>query len=196
MNPGRAEVLVIGPTVPAPTPYAPYASRVRMSPFATDAAVGDISGDGRADLLLADGATARVAVLRSEREAPVTTYGTGCAGTPGVPIARWHSLPKIGAATFTLGVERGLPNATCVFMLGATQLNLPLPGGCTLLVDPLVQLFTNTDVGGFGAIALPIPPAPWLVGLSLVGQWFVVDTGGQIFNILSASEGLRFTLGG
>lgn len=196
VNPGRAEVLVIGPTVPAPTPYAPYASRVRMSPFATDAAVGDVSGDGRADLLLADGAIARVAVLRSEREAPVTTYGTGCAGTPGVPIARWHSLPKIGAATFTIAVERGLPSATAVFMLGATQLNLPLPGGCTLLVDPLVQLFTNTDVDGFGAITLPIPPAPWLVGLSLVGQWFVVDTGGQIFNILSASEGLRFTLGG
>jgi hypothetical protein len=196
VNPGLATVAVIGPVAAAPTPFSAYAIRVQSTQYAADAAVGDVTEDGQADLLVADGGRERIVVLRSESPFSFTTFGTACAGTPGLPSARAQSLPKIGAQTFAIACERGLANALCVAMLGATQLAAPLPGGCFLYVDPLIQLFTVTDVTGFAAIGLPIPPETRLIGLDLVGQWFVIDAGGQILNLVSASEGFRFIVGG
>ncbi len=196
VNPGLATVEVVGPTIAVPSPFAPYAARVMQAQYAADAAVGDVTEDGQPDLLIADGGTNRVTVLRSESAHSFVTFGTGCAGTAGVPVVRWHSLPKIGSATFALAVERCLPGALTVVMLGVTQLNAPLPGGCFLYVDPLIQLFTVTDIDGFAAINLPVPPETRLLGLFLVGQWFVVDPLGQVLGFASGSEGFRFTVGG
>jgi len=196
VNPGFATVEVLGPIASAPLPFAPYDSTVARTRYAADAAVGDVTEDGQPDLLVADGGADRVLVLRSERAHQFTTFGTGCAGSAGIPAARWHSLPKIAAATFTLAAERGAANALTVAMLGVTQLAAPLPGGCFLYVDPLIQLFTVTDQDGFAAINLPLPAETRLLGLDLVGQWFVVDAGGQILGLVSGSDGFRFVVGG
>ncbi|MEZ5966788.1 MAG: FG-GAP-like repeat-containing protein [Planctomycetota bacterium] len=196
VNPGFATVEVLGPVQGSPAPFAPYATSVLQAQYVADAAVGDVTEDGQPDLLLADGGANRVVVLRSAGSHEFTTYGSGCLGSAGVPAVRWHSLPQIGAATFTLAVEHGVANALSVAMLGAVPLNAPLPGGCFLYVDPLIQLFTVTDVDGFAAINLPIPAETRLLGLTLFGQWFVVDTGGLLLGLLSASEGFRFVVGG
>lgn len=191
-----ASVEVVGPVQASPLPFAPYASVVLGTQYVADAAVGDVTEDGQPDLLLADGGADRVVVLRSAGRFEVATYGSGCLGTAGVPASRWHSLPVLGAATFTLAVEHGVASALTVAMLGAVPLSAPLPGGCTLYVDPLIQLFTVTDVDGFAALNLPIPAETRLLGLTLFGQWFVVDTGGHVLGLLSASEGFRFVVGG
>lgn len=196
VNPGLARVVVIGPIEGTPAPYSAYAIRVQAAQYAAAAAVGDVSEDGQADLLLADGGSDRVSVLRSASPSTLFTFGTACAGTNGLPAARFQSLPKIGAQTFAIACERGLPSALCVAMLGVTQLNAVLPGGCFLYVDPLIQLFTVTDTTGFATIGLPVPDETRLIGLDLLGQWFVLDAGGQILGLVSASDGFRFVVGG
>jgi hypothetical protein len=196
VNPGTAGVEVHGPIVAAPTPFVPYAARVSSLQYAADACVGDVTGDGTPDLVIADGGGARAIALRGERPAAVLTYGTGCTGTFGTPTVRSTSTPKIGAATFAVGFAGAVQNAAAVLFLGLDAASLPLPGGCSLLVDILVTVNATSDSDGAGSVALPVPYDPAFVGGGLRGQWFVLDPLGQALTLASGTGGFRVIVGG
>lgn len=196
LNPGSASVQVHGPVVATPTPFVPYASKISSLQYAPAAVSGDVTGDGIPDLLIADGGGARVLALRGERAAEVLTYGTGCTGTFGIPTVRSTSTPKIGAATFTIGFEHATANAAAVLFIGLDPANIPLPGGCSLLVDYLITVNSASDANGIGFIPLGVPYNPVFVGGGFVGQWFVLDPLGQVLNIVSGTSGFRIIVGG
>lgn len=184
-------------------PPAPPAAGDR---FGTSVAVvGDLNGDGRADLLvggpratvgaLSDAGIARV--VSFDNAAGVTPFGTGCPGSGGfVPaIGTIGGVPSVGNAAFGATVSNAMGGSVAILAIGAsstTWAGNPLPislsfaglGGCLLLVSPDALLGVGTtgagSGGGVGTIALPIPPTPALVGGLVYLQWYVVDPGPSV----------------
>ncbi|MEZ5962819.1 MAG: right-handed parallel beta-helix repeat-containing protein [Planctomycetota bacterium] len=188
------EVLVLGPIAADSSASFPYAQTFGETPL--QAAVAPITNRSADDLVVAEAASAELVVQRGRRPADVTRYGAGCSGALGVPRALWASLPQLGSATFALAFEGAQPGAPAVFALGAVPLDVPLPGGCRLLVDMLLSLGSAADATGTGTVPLAVPDARELVGASLYGQWFVVDTAGSLFGTLAVTAGLHVRLGG
>jgi hypothetical protein len=197
VNPGAARVTRLGPVIKATTPFFPYALTSFLGQYPAEAAVGDVTGDGAPDLLVADGSAGRIAVLRGEYPTLVAPYGTGCPGVRGVPRILTQSLPKLGSATFALAFEDGASFSAGVLLLGLLPADVPLPGGCRLAVDEfLAILVAPSDGTGFGSTPLPIPDDLALPGASFYAQWFVLDAQGALLNQASSTRGIRVRLGG
>ena len=101
-------------------------------------------------------------------------YGSGCAGSTGVPALQVVSAPALGS-TLTLNAQN-LGAGIGVMVTGFAQVALPLQPvglgfgpGCTLLVT-LDALDVMLPVGGSATWSLPIPNLPALVGLHLYNQ--------------------------
>jgi len=126
------------------------------------------------------------------------TFGTGCAGSMGVPAlqAAGGVMPRLGAA---FGVElTNLPNNLGIFTtgfsntvaFGSVALPFSLAGsgfpGCTLLVDPLVGQFL-VGVNNVATWSLAVPANASFVGLAFYHQGVSLDP---------ASPGAAFSNGG
>jgi hypothetical protein len=76
------------------------------------------------------------------------TYGTGLAGSNGVPAIGWSGKWHIGSTNFTIKCTNARPSAPGYLFLGLAPLNLPTYGG-TLLVGPpgltVINLFSNAS---------------------------------------------------
>jgi len=101
-------------------------------------------------------------------------YGSGCAGTGGVPALQVVSAPALGS-TLTLNAQN-LGAGIAVMVTGFGQVALPLQPiglgfgpGCTLLVT-LDALDVMVPAGGSATWSLPIPNLPALLGLHLYNQ--------------------------
>jgi hypothetical protein len=71
-------------------------------------------------------------------DAPGPTYGIGCAGSGGfTPVLSLAGCAEPGEIV-ALGLTQGLGGAAAWLLFGTGSATLPLPGGCTLLIDPLL----------------------------------------------------------
>lgn len=188
------QVLVLGPIAADATASFPYAQTFAETPL--QIATAPITNRSVDDVVVAEAARAQLVVQRGRRAAEVARYGSGCTGSAGVPRGQWASLPEIGSTTFALAFDAAQPSSPAVLALGVQPLDVPLPGGCRLLVDMLLTLGSGSDAAGAGAVPLAIPNGRELLGVPLYGQWFVIDSGGGLFGALAATAGLRVRIGG
>lgn len=124
-------------------------------------------------------------------------YGTGCPGSQSiVPVSTAVGLPRLGSATFAIAVDNAAPNSVGVLFFADASNAAPL-GACTLLIA-LPEAFSYTlptDAGGRGVVSLPVPSLQGLLGARLFAQLFVLDTGGAVLGIASATDGIHLTIG-
>ena len=83
-------------------------------------------------------------------------------------------------------------NGFVVFAFAGQAASVSLGGGCTLFVDDTQLLalhLVQADAGGVASWAVPIPAG--LAPTDLAAQAFEVVTGGPVFGLLTASNGLR-----
>jgi hypothetical protein len=126
-------------------------------------------------------------------------FGSGCAGSAGVPRLSWSGLPMAGTS-FDVRLDRAPANTVAALILGdsATTWNgLPLPlslapfgaPSCSLLASLTATLGTGVDPAGTASVALALPANPALAGFPFWCQWFCLDVPANAF-------GLTFSNGG
>ncbi len=136
-----------------------------------------------------------VATLSSSPTAGLPTlYGSGLAGTNGVPAIDTRGQPAvIGNPDHVVAIKNGPPGATAYLFEGpaptAAFINLLQT---ELLVLPEVGFVLPLDVFGQGTMPLPVPAIPAFVGLSFYFQGFVTD--GAAPGPFSATRGLQVTV--
>lgn len=134
--------------------------------------------------------------LRTSVPASTSAFGVACAGAGGQPRLLVDTVPSL-AAVLTVefaGLEAQAPAA---LLIGATETDLALGGGCRLYLDPAGVAFTwimQANSSGRARQALQIPPVPGLLGLVAFLQGYALDSArphlGGVF-----SHGLRLSLG-
>jgi len=120
--------------------------------------------------------------------ATATPFGTGCAGSAGVPSLTPVNSPQLGI-TFVQNAANLEPSAVFAFMsigfsdttfvFGALPFNLQpfgLGANCDLLVSADVSLLFPV-ASGSGAFTFPVPMDPTLGGLALYYQCASIDAG-------------------
>ncbi|MEO0651393.1 MAG: sialate O-acetylesterase [Planctomycetota bacterium] len=128
--------------------------------------------------------------------ASATAYGSGKAGTQGVPELSIDAPPVLGTSA-DLRVQRGNPGNAPVILLGQQPLELPFDGG-TLLVDSIYTLgLPAFDLLGNSSLSIPLPDTPALVGEAFFAQSVFIDTGGGASGLFQTalSAGLELRLG-
>jgi subtilisin family serine protease len=126
------------------------------------------------------------------------TYGAGKAGTGGVvPVLLAAAVPVTGGLlTLNAGQTRG--GTTGVVFLGFGRTAIPLLGG-TLLTIPSATFGVvlggapGAPGAGSGAVVLPVPADPLLVGVVLDFQAVITDVGAA--NGFSATNGVEVAIG-
>lgn len=109
----------------------------------------------------------------------VSQYGSGCRASGGLPQIAVPGQPLIGQS---LDVQLGFApaNEFAVLHLGLNPAAIDLGvlgfGGCTMLSQPTVPVFTTTSLAGGAQVSFPVTNHLVLIGLHLYGQWLVVDT--------------------
>lgn len=131
--------------------------------------------------------------LLTAMPAQTSSYGASCTGSAGNPSLRAFGEPSVGNASFAgdLFTDQAGPVAGG-FGFGTQAANVPLPGGCTLLVDGPALLLILVD-NGFGSVHLPIPAVLSLRGLEVFGQGVLLDPGAP--GGFVTTNGLRFYCG-
>ncbi len=130
-----------------------------------------------------------------EYGAKLRTFGTGCAGTNGVPALTANDAPRLGSPfTLTLGNLNPAVNVG-VIVFGGTELpGIPLDGigmpGCLAYASPDL-LFTITGAAGSASWNWPSVAAPF--GASLVMQGLSLDPVNPLW--LVASNAVAVTVG-
>ncbi|HEX6811412.1 MAG TPA: hypothetical protein VF384_07305 [Planctomycetota bacterium] len=113
-------------------------------------------------------------------------YGTGCAGTFGIPVLDAVDDCPTSPGTLDLLLTNGPPGSLAVLGFGDQQFSFPI-FGCELLIAPLL-LTTVVAFDGSGASSFSVPLPPGLGNLSLTMQAFALDLGGP--EGFSATNGL------
>lgn len=135
--------------------------------------------------------------------ATFNTFGSGCAGSLGVPTltASGSGSPQIGT-TFSIDFNN-LPNGVGILTTGFSNTvafgSVPLPfalagngfPGCDLLVDPLVGQFL-VGAGNTATWSLAIPNSTSYVGLSFYHQGVALD---NVAPFAAFSAGARTLVG-
>lgn len=156
--------------------------------------------------LLFSGSGLRDTWIHSTVQAAVADpFGSGCAGTVGVPALATENgrLPWIGQTT-TLTVS-GVPASGAVGlamgfseqMWGQVALPLllgPAMPGCSVLVSPDVMFGLLADPSGVARLPLPVPNSPSFVGVAFASQALAVDPGANAAGAV-LSNGLRLRVG-
>lgn len=125
--------------------------------------VGDVNGDGAADLLVADrnawndASPSGSVFLFSGTCGTVRSYGTGCAGSGGfAPTLSVSSCASPGTG-ITIDIRDGWGSGMAWLIAGPSPTSLPLAGGCTLLVFPFAAVYPLPMSGtgpGNGSISI------------------------------------------
>jgi hypothetical protein len=165
------------------------------------ALVGDTNRDGRPELMIgAPGTRDSMGTIVGEvlfvdysawfrTTAAVTPYGRGCAGAGREPQLWANSPPYLDNINFRLIGSDAPPNGLTALGIGVQQQALDLgvnAPGCTLLLDPLLFLFSAADASGVATYRLPIPPQCGLLGSFLRVQLVVFDRAANPLGLLTS----------
>jgi hypothetical protein len=146
------------------------------------------------DLVIADAEGEALIVHLTGASALARTYGSGCAGAPGLPRIGAVGRPTFGNTTFAVALENAAPTAPVALMAaGGTG-----PGGCGwFLLDLPFFFFPGfADASGATALLLPIPSDPFVECAQLYAQWIVIDPAGTFLGgPFAVSDGLRIRVG-
>lgn len=164
------------------------------------AEAGDVNGDGIPDLLIggwlsSPAGRAYVVFGSAFSDGSVTSYGTGCPGTGGItPVLGVSGGDPVVGDHATHIWMTGLVSSSFAFLIwGNASANFPLPGpcaapvpgGCTLLIDPGAVVFFLREVGVTGSCGRvysphPIPPTPSIAGAQIFVQGGAFDVQGTL----------------
>ena len=132
-------------------------------------------------------------VLGPAGPATVSAYGTGCASA--VPAVLHSDLPFLGNAGCSLEIVGAAAQAPALLLGALGAANVPLPGGCTLLVQtPFVTALAATNALGVARFPLAVPPLTTLRGAGVSFQAVVHDAIGPLAGT-SWTGGLRLVAG-
>ena len=129
------------------------------------AVLGDITGDGRSELLISspgwDGAKAnigRVTIFQPRRNGKVTSLGTGCAGAVGVPVLT--ATPARIGQRYDIRISRLQRSAFGLLIVGLTRQNIDLQAigmkGCTLYTEFYTYLNFRANSAGLIGYKAPL----------------------------------------
>jgi len=104
------------------------------------------------------------------------SYGTGCAGTAGVPVLTANSDCPPAGTTLAVGIGNALPGSIAVLGFGLGQANVPVLGCQLLLGSVLGTAAVPFDAAGNGTFALPLPAGS--AGVEFTLQAFAIDAAG------------------
>ncbi|MCA8974540.1 MAG: hypothetical protein KDC98_07445 [Planctomycetes bacterium] len=126
-----------------------------------------------------------------------TVYGTGGAGTNGVPtISSDFPVMRASGTNYAIHLRNGRPSALCALMLNLSSTNQTL-FGMNILVNPVgvTNLIGTNNAAGEADVGLGLPPSvAAFCGLSIYGQWLVLDPAAAS-GPAATSAGLQMTLG-
>jgi DNA-binding beta-propeller fold protein YncE len=151
----------------------------------------DVTPDGRFLVLTYRGANA---VYVFERAAQYTTYGSGCAGSHGIPTIDHGALRPTLCSTFRITVAPLAPASVAFGILGAQSGLLILDPlgmtGCQLLVrNDLVVPLGKHPVPGSVQWDLPIPCSSSLDRAKFYQQVFATDPAANPFGAVVSNAG-------
>ena len=147
-------------------------------------------------------ARSAVAVYGFNTTPVVTSLGTGCAGTGGVPALSVLSQPFIGTP-YTHRLTNGPVNKIAYLALGSSKTSWPpvalpftLPStSCTFYCNQVILLGQVVPSGGIVNWPLTVPNDVGLLGGRLYFQDVNLDLGANLWNV-TTSNGLEETVGG
>jgi len=161
------------------------------------AAIGELDGDKTPDIVVANKASDDVTVLLAVTPALSKPFGSGCAGTNGVPVIAAVGDPSFGNPAFGVSVSSARELAPTLLGLSLTQATTTLGPGCDLyLLPPLVLVSTVTDGAGEATVTLTIPGSgSAFAGCDAFFQYFVFDPLGDLNGQFAFSDALRIKVG-
>lgn len=134
-----------------------------------------------------------------------TSFGSGCAGSNGVPSHTMTGIPEVGNQ-INFMIDNAPSNAMVVLHLGLDKSEfqgVPLPydmgqigaPGCEVLVGPeATEVLVVPEDGSWGT-AMFLPNNPNFIGLNLHSQYFCVDVGTNALGVIG-SNAVTTVLGG
>lgn len=127
----------------------------------------------------------------------VSPYGRGCQGSNGVPAIGARGLPSLGSTAFAIDVTNARQGSLAQLQLAIAPLNIPIGGGCHLLVLPPLTALAPVAIDGRGlaSTAIPIPSDPVLLGSNVNAQYVVLDPNGSWEGVAAFSDGLLIIVG-
>ncbi|MCA8975923.1 MAG: choice-of-anchor B family protein [Planctomycetes bacterium] len=128
-------------------------------------------------------------LLQRSDSAPPRFYGSGTAGTPGLPAIDLSRPACIGTTPDIEGANL-LGSGATFLALSFLPANTPVLGISALVAQPAVFHFATASAAGDVAFPFAVPNSPALDNLYIYSQIITVDAGGP--QGLAASEGMRF----
>ena len=125
--------------------------------------------------------------------AATAPFGSGCTGGSGAPGLTARYLPRVGNPRFALHATSLLPGTAALFGIDTTATNVPLGGGCTLLVGTPQLAFRIADAAGVARLSLPLPQSTALQGATIVAQAAAFDPVGPLAQFVF-TPGLSITI--
>jgi hypothetical protein len=121
-------------------------------------------------------------------------YGTGKAGTNGVPTLDALGVPVPGES-LTLRVANAFVGATPIVVWGLVPAAVPFDGGVILVEDLHLEFLPTIGPIGQVGIGWGVPADPATCGLDVFVQAFMFDPGASGMFALAHTDGLRLTVG-
>jgi len=123
-------------------------------------------------------------------------YGAGCGGAHGIPVAAVDGMPILGSTDMAWTLRRATPSSLTFLLLDLQRRDVALGGGCRALVGPdAFWCMGTTDGGGAARLGMRIPNDQNLAGLHLRGQFAVLEVGGPLGGIGTATQGVHVLIG-
>ena len=95
-----------------------------------------------------------------------------------------------------LDVVRAAGNGFAFVFFDVASANVPLGGGCTLLLaSPTLLAGAPTNSGGFVSFPVAVPGSPVLLGADLFTQALSLDPAGPFLGFGGLSNGVQLELG-
>lgn len=176
-------------------------------------ATGDVNGDEFPDFLVGTpppsylpGAVGAVDLF-SGAPIGVSVFGNGCSASSGIaPRIAATGVPTIGS-TFSINLSKATPAVQALFFFGisnTTWSGIPLPLSLAIVGMPNCSLNVSGEIivplltigggqgGGISSVTFVIPSNPFLIGVSVFAQWFVMNTAGS-GTLGAMTKGLKVT---
>jgi agmatine/peptidylarginine deiminase len=125
--------------------------------------------------------------------AALISYGSGKAGSNGVPLLGANANPVLGNP-IQLQISNALANATVYLLFGAAPANLTYDGG-ELLVNHSKVYNLTSDTNGYSSLSGTVPSRAALVGKSYYWQAWIANDPAASGNGWASTNGLQTLLG-